>query len=85
MSVATAEKPRMLNGSLDGVMHRFTDRVEDGVRTARQVVKHGRYAVEDMIEAAQHTVKQKPFGAVGIAFGAGILVGGIAAWFGFRR
>lgn len=85
MSVATAEKSKMLNGGLAEVKNRFTDSLEDGVRSARHAIKHGRHAVEDIIEDAQHTVKQKPFGAVGIAFGAGILVGGIAAWFGFRR
>ena len=85
MSLATAEKSKMLNGSLDEVKHRFTERIEDGMRTARQAVKHGRYAVEDIIEDAQHTVKQKPIGAVGIAFGAGILIGSVAAWLGFRR
>lgn len=81
MSVATAEKSKMLNGGLAEV----TDRLEDGVRSARRAVKHGRYAVEDIIEDAQHAVKQKPFGAVGIAFAAGILAGGVATWLGFRR
>ena len=85
MSVATAEKPKMLNGGLAEVKHRFTDRLEDGVRSARQAVKHGRYAVEDIIEDAQHAVKQKPFGALGIAFAAGILAGGVVTWLGFRR
>lgn len=85
MSVATAEKPKMLNGGLAEVKHRFSDRLEDGVRSARQAVKHGRYAVEDIIEDAQHAVKQKPFGALGIAFAVGILAGGVATWLGFRR
>ena len=81
MSVATAEKSKLLNGGLAEV----TDRLEDGVRSARRAVKQGRYAVEDIIEDAQHAVKQKPFGAVGIAFAAGILAGGVATWLGFRR
>ena len=85
MSVATAEKSKMLNGGLAEAKHHFTDKLEDGVRSARQAVKHGRYAVEDMVEDLQHTVKQKPFSAIGIAFAAGILAGGVAAWFGFRR
>lgn len=85
MSLATAEKSKMLNGSLAEVKDRFTDTLEDGVRSARRAVKLGRNAVEDMIEDAEHAVKQKPFGAVGIAFAAGILAGGVAAWLGFRR
>lgn len=54
MLVATAEKSKMLNGGLAEVKYRFTDRLEDGVRSARQAVKHSRYAVEDMIEDAEH-------------------------------
>lgn len=85
MSVATAEKSKMLNGGLAEVKDRFTDTIEDGVRSARRAVKQGRHAVEDIIEDAQHAVKQKPFGAVGIAFAAGILAGGVATWLGFCR
>jgi ElaB/YqjD/DUF883 family membrane-anchored ribosome-binding protein len=62
-----------------------TDAVEDGVRSARQAIKHGRYAAEEVIEEAQHAVKQKPLQAIGIAFAAGVLAGGFLAWIGFRR
>ena len=81
MSLATAEKSKLLNGSLTQV----TDKLEDGVRSARRAVKHGRDAVEDIIEETQHAVKRNPLGAVGIAFAAGILAGGVAAWLGSRR
>jgi ElaB/YqjD/DUF883 family membrane-anchored ribosome-binding protein len=89
MSVATSGKSTMLNGGLEEVKSSFTDTLEDGVRSARRAVKHGRYAVEDLIEEAQHAVKQKPLEAVGIAFTAGILAGalagGVMTWFGLRR
>ena len=62
-----------------------TDAVEDGVRSARQAIKHGRYAAEDVIEEAQHAVKQRPLQAMGIAFAAGVLAGGFLAWIGFGR
>lgn len=62
-----------------------TDAVEDGLRTARQAIKHGRYAAEDAIEEAQHSVKQRPLVAVGAAFAAGLVVGGFLGWMGFRR
>ena len=62
-----------------------TDAVEDGVRSARQAIKHGRYTAEDVIEEAQHTVKQRPLQAMGIAFAAGVLAGGFLGWIGFRR
>lgn len=81
--MSAAEK--MLNGSLAEVKHRFIDTLEDGMRSARQAVKHSRHALEDVIEDAEHTVKQKPLSAVGAAFAAGILVGGVAIWFSSRR
>ena len=62
-----------------------TDAVEDGVRSARQAIKHGRHATENVIEEAQHAVKQRPLQAMGIAFAAGVLAGGFLAWIGFRR
>lgn len=61
------------------------DAVEDSVHSVTQAVKRGRYVAEDLIEEAQHTVKQKPFQTVGMAFAAGILTGGIVAWLAFRR
>ena len=81
MSLGTAEKSKLLNSSLVQV----TDRLENGVRSARRAVKHGRETVEDIIEDAQHAVKRNPLGAAGIAFAAGILAGGVAAWLGSRR
>jgi len=47
--------------------------------------KHGRYAAEDVIEEAQHTVKERPLQAMGVIFAAGLLAGGFLAWIGFRR
>lgn len=61
------------------------DAVEDGLRSARQAVKHVRRAADDTIEEAQHAVKQRPLEAVGIAFAAGFVAGGLLAWIGFRR
>jgi ElaB/YqjD/DUF883 family membrane-anchored ribosome-binding protein len=61
------------------------DAVEDGVRSASQTIRHGRYAAEDAIEEARHTVKQRPLQAMGIAFAAGVLAGSLLTWIGFRR
>ena len=61
------------------------DAVEDGVRSASQAIRHGRYAAEDAIEEAKHTVKQRPLQAMGLAFAAGVLAGGLLTWIGFRR
>ncbi len=62
-----------------------TDAVEDGVRSARQAVKHGRYAAEDVIQEAEHRVKQRPLQAMGAALAIGVLAGGFLVWIGFRR
>ncbi len=62
-----------------------TDAVEDAVRSARQAVKHGRYAAEDVIAEAEHSVKQKPLRAMATVFAVGVLAGGFLALVGFRR
>ena len=59
--------------------------VEDGLRSVHEAIKHGRYAAEDVIEEAEHTVKQRPLEAMSIAFAAGLLLGGLVAWIGLRR
>ncbi len=61
------------------------DAVEDSVHSVSHAIKRGRHVAEDLIEEAQHTVKQKPFQTVGVAFAAGIFTGGIVAWLAFRR
>jgi ElaB/YqjD/DUF883 family membrane-anchored ribosome-binding protein len=62
-----------------------TDAVEDGVRSASQAIRHGRYAAEDAIEEAKHTVKQRPLQAMGTVFAAGVLAGTFLTWIGYRR
>jgi hypothetical protein len=59
--------------------------VEDGVRSASQAIRRGRYAAEDPIEEAKHTVKQRPLPAMGAVFAAGILAGTFLTQVGFRR
>jgi len=62
-----------------------TEAVEDGVKTAVKAIKQGRYAAEDMIGEARHTVKRNPLQAMGIVFAAGVLTGAVVAWIGTRR
>ena len=88
MPADVLEKP----ATVEDVLHEVSkirsivqDAVEDGVRSATQAIKHGRYAAEDVIEEAKHTVKQMPLQAVGMAFAAGALAGCFLAWLGFRR
>ena len=62
-----------------------SEAVEDGVKSAVKAMKQGRNAAEDMIVDARHTVRQKPFQAIGVVFGVGVLVGGLLAWAVSRR
>lgn len=62
-----------------------SEAVEDGVKTALKAIKQGRYAAEDMLGEARHTVKQRPFQAVGVVFAAGVLTGTLLGWLCTRR
>ena len=62
-----------------------TEAVEDGVRSARQAIKHGRYVADDVIEDAQQTIKQRPLQTVGAVFAVGVMAGVSLAWIGFRH
>ncbi|MGE5246602.1 MAG: hypothetical protein ACM3SQ_20430 [Betaproteobacteria bacterium] len=54
------------------------DAVDDGMYTARRAMKNVRRRVqgmEDLRDETIHRVKREPVKAVGIAFGAGLLLG----------
>jgi hypothetical protein len=57
--------------------------VEDCVGAARRAVKRGRFAAEDLMDEAAHSVKRRPLQTVvltfGLAFGAGALFSWIAS------
>jgi len=61
-----------------------SEAVEDGVKSALKAIKQGRYAAEDMIGEARHTVKQRPFQSVGVVFAAGVLTGALVGWLASR-
>lgn len=61
------------------------DTVDDSVRSATHAIKRGRHAAEDAIEDAKHTVKRRPFQAMGTAFSAGVIAGTLLTWIGLRR
>ncbi len=62
-----------------------TEVADDGVRSACEVIKQGRYAAEDAINEAQLTVRRKPFETMGVVFAVGVLAGGVLGWMGSRR
>lgn len=53
------------------------DGVKEKLRTANRAVRRSRFAAEDALEGAKHAVREKPLGAVAIAFAAGLLAGSI--------
>jgi ElaB/YqjD/DUF883 family membrane-anchored ribosome-binding protein len=63
------------------------DAVEEGVRAARRALKTAKRGIEnagDLRDEAAYQVKREPLKAVGLAFGAGLLVGVVASWVGWR-
>ena len=55
----------------------------DCVDAARRAVKRARFAAEDLVDEAAHSVKHRPLQTVavtfGLAFGVGALIGWIAS------
>ena len=69
------------------IKHLAADAVEDGVRAARRAVKTAKRGLEyasDLRDEAAYRVKREPFKAVGLAFGAGLLMGVVGGWVGRR-
>ena len=61
----------------------FRSAVEDGLYKARRAVKTARCDLQDARDQAEYRIKQRPFRAVGVAFGAGLGVAaaaGLVAW-----
>lgn len=59
------------------------DAGEEGVHAARRVmrrVRHGVERLEDLRDETAHRVKREPFKAIGIAAGAGLLMGVAVGW-----
>jgi hypothetical protein len=58
MQAGIVEKPATVEDAIREVSKIrtiVTDAVEDGVRSASQAIRHGRYAAEDAVEEVKHT------------------------------
>ncbi|HEY2646183.1 MAG TPA: hypothetical protein VGI34_04395 [Candidatus Acidoferrales bacterium] len=73
-----SEIPHLNNGK-----KAVANALEDCVGAARRAVKRSRFAAEDLMDEAAHSVKQHPLQTVvltfGLAFGAGALFGMMAS------
>jgi ElaB/YqjD/DUF883 family membrane-anchored ribosome-binding protein len=81
-NMATPEEARRQVSKVRSIV---SEAVGDSVRSASRVIKHGRLAAEDLIDEAEHRVKQQPFRSVGVAFASGVLAGTLLTWIAFSR
>lgn len=56
------------------------DAVEDGVHAAKRSYKIAVRRLEDATDQAAANIRKQPFKAVGVALGAGLLLGVAGAW-----
>lgn len=59
--------------------------VEDAVMDAERIARHGKRAVEDVVEDATYYIKKNPWQSVGYAAGAALSVGLLAGWLATRQ
>jgi ElaB/YqjD/DUF883 family membrane-anchored ribosome-binding protein len=59
--------------------------IDDVVMEAEQIAKHGKHAVEDVVEDATYYIKKNPWQSVGYAAGASLGIGFVAGWLMTRR
>ena len=55
-----------------------TEALEDGITSAKRAARHGRRAVEDLVDDARYQLKQRPFETAGICFAFGMGLGTVA-------
>jgi ElaB/YqjD/DUF883 family membrane-anchored ribosome-binding protein len=63
---------------------RLENAVEDTVRDAERMAKHGRHAMEDVVEDATYRIKRNPWQSIGYAAGAALGIGLCVGWFASR-
>ena len=63
---------------------RLENAVENAVLETERVTKHGRHAMEDVMDDTTYWVKKNPWKSVGFAAGAAFSVGLCLGWFTSR-
>jgi ElaB/YqjD/DUF883 family membrane-anchored ribosome-binding protein len=60
---------------------RLENAVEDAILDTERMAKHGRRALEDVMEDTTYWIKKNPWQSVGYAAGAGLGIGLFVGWF----
>lgn len=63
---------------------RLENAVEDAVLEAERMAKHGKHAMEDVMEDTTYWMKKNPWQSVGYAAGAAFGIGLCVGWFTSR-
>jgi ElaB/YqjD/DUF883 family membrane-anchored ribosome-binding protein len=79
-ALATAGKIAEVGIDFAILKKRVENAVDDAVTDATRVAKHGRHAVEDVIEDMTYWIKKNPWRSVGYAVGAGLGIGVFVGW-----
>jgi len=66
-----------LEAGVERVKGAVADAVEDGIDAAKRALKQGRRAAEDLVDDAEHQVKQHPVSTVGAFFSIGLGLGAV--------
>jgi ElaB/YqjD/DUF883 family membrane-anchored ribosome-binding protein len=66
-----------LEAGVERVKGAVADAVEDGIDAAKRGLKQGRRAAEDLVDDAEHQVKQHPLGTLGAFFSLGLGLGAV--------
>ena len=83
-ALETAGKIAEVGMNFGLLKRRLDTAIEDAVLEAERMAKHGRHAVEDVVEDTTYWVKKNPWHAVGYAAGAAFGIGLCLGWFTSR-
>ena len=64
----------------EALTQRFEEVIDAAERRFMEAAKDARRAAEDMRDNTRHVIKRYPFESVGLALGAGVLLGILGGW-----
>ena len=83
-ALETASKIAEVGVDFGLLKKRLEHAVEDAVSEAERMAKHGRHAMEDVVEDTTYCIKKNPWQVVGFAAGAGLGIDLCVGWFASR-